>query len=329
MMIAPLIQKFYIYFLPLLLSIVFYFLIPSQQTWLTLTFAGFAMGLILYIMSSGLTMVFGLMDVLNFGQGIFISLGAYIAVSVTSLWVGLSVSNNLLANLLLIVSCILLAMLISSLVGFFFEKYLIRPVYGQHLKQILVTVGGLIIGEELFKIIWGPLQLPLELPSELRGLIYVYDIPMEKYRILAILVGGFILLGQFFLLSKTKIGLLIRAGVENREMVESLGYNIRQLFMLVFSLACALAGLGGVLWGFYQQNVTPQMGSHLNILIFIIIIIGGLGSTTGTVIGALLVGLLSNYVGYLFPKIALFSNLLLLLLILLWRPRGLIPVTNR
>ncbi len=134
---------------------------------------------------------------------------------------------------------------------------------------------------------------------------------------------------MFWVLARTKLGLLIRAGVQDREMVESLGYRIERLFIGVFVAGSALAGLGGVMWGLYQQNVIPQMGAQVNVLIFIVIIIGGLGSTGGCFIGALLVGLLANYTGYLAPKVALFSNIGLMALILLWRPQGLYPVAKR
>jgi branched-chain amino acid transport system permease protein len=130
-------------------------------------------------------------------------------------------------------------------------------------------------------------------------------------------------------LNGTKLGLLIRAGVQDREMVESLGYRIQRLFIGVFMAGSALAGLGGVMWGFYQQGVSPQMGARVNVLIFIVIIIGGLGSTGGCFLGALLVGLVANYIGFLTPKLAMFSNILLMVAILLWRPQGLYQVTNR
>ena len=129
-------------------------------------------------------------------------------------------------------------------------------------------------------------------------------------------------------LTRTKIGLLIRAGVQDREMVESLGYRIRRLFVGVFVAGSALAGLGGVMWGLYQQNVIPQIGAQVNVLIFIVIIIGGLGSTLGCFVGALLVGLMANYTGFLAPKVALFSNIALMVAVLLWRPQGLYPVTQ-
>jgi branched-chain amino acid transport system permease protein len=131
------------------------------------------------------------------------------------------------------------------------------------------------------------------------------------------------------MLNRTKLGLLIRAGVEDREMVESLGYRIGRLFIAMFCAGAALGGLGGALWGLYQQNLEASMGSQLNVLIFIVIIIGGLGSISGSFVGALLVGLLANYTGFLAPKVALFSNILLMAAILLWRPQGLFPVAKR
>ena len=112
-------------------------------------------------------------------------------------------------------------------------------------------------------------------------------------------------------------------------MVESLGYRIRYLFIGVFVVGAMLAGLGGVLWGLYQQSVTPQLGAQVNILIFIVLMIGGLGSTTGCLIGAVLVGLMANYTGFLAPKIALFSNIALLIAILMWRPQGLYPLSQQ
>ena len=119
---------------------------------------------------------------------------------------------------------------------------------------------------------------------------------------------------------------LIRAGVENPEMVEALGYRIRRLFVSVFIAGSALAGLGGVMWAFYRQTLTAGMGMEVMVLVFIVIIIGGLGSVGGCFVGALLVGLVANYIGYVAPKLALGSNILLMVLILLWRPRGLYPV---
>ena len=304
-------------------------LVGSSSTWLTLTVAGLAMGMIIFIIASGLTLVFGLMDVLNFGHGVFIALGAFVATSVLGGmgdWTG---SGDIWRNLVAVLPAMLVAMAVAGAVGLAFERFIVRPVYGDHLKQILITMGGMIIGEELIKAIWGPQQIPLPLPAGMRGSWLIGEAAIEKYRVVAVIVGVIVFTALAWTLARTKLGLLIRAGVQDREMVESLGYRIRRLFVGVFVVGSALAGLGGVMWGLYQQSVVPQMGAQVNILIFIVIIIGGLGSTTGALIGALLVGLMANYTGFLAPKVALFSNIALMVAVLLWRPQGVYSVANR
>jgi branched-chain amino acid transport system permease protein len=306
--------------------------IGSPSTWLTLTVAGLAMGMIVFIIASGLTLVFGLMDVLNFGHGVFIALGAFVATSVMG-GMGMWAGDSGAAQLVAVFTAMLVAMLVAAAVGWAFERVIVRPVYGLHLKQILITMGGMIVGEELIKVIWGPLQIPLPLPEVLRGAFLLPffgdSAAVEKYRVLATLIGLCVFAALAYTLNRTKIGLLIRAGVQDREMVESLGYRIRRLFVGVFVTGSALAGVGGVLWGLYQQSVVPQIGAQVNVLLFIVIIIGGLGSTLGCFVGALLVGLMANYTGFLAPKVALFSNIGLMVAVLLWRPQGLYPVTNR
>ena len=302
--------------------------IGSGSTWLTLTVAGLAMGFIVFIIASGLTLVFGLMDVLNFGHGVFIALGAFVATSVMGGMAGFSAQGGW-QSLVSIFCAMLVAMAVAGAVGLAFERLIVRPVYGLHLKQILITMGGMIVGEEIIKMIWGPLQIALPLPDALRGSYLIGDASIEKYRLIASAIGALVFAGLVWTLNRTKIGLLIRAGVQDREMVESLGYRIQRLFIGVFVAGSALAGLGGVMWGLYQQNVSPQIGAQVNVLIFIVIIIGGLGSTAGALTGALLVGLLANYTGFLVPKLALFSNIALMVAVLLWRPQGVYPVTNR
>jgi branched-chain amino acid transport system permease protein len=302
--------------------------IGSAGSWLTLTVAGLAMGMIFFVAASGLTLVFGLMDVLNFGHGVFIALGAFVATSVMGAMAAWG-AGSALASLASVGCAMLAAMAVAGALGWAFERVIVRPVYGLHLKQILITMGGMIVGEELIKAIWGPAQVPLPLPEALRGAFVVGDAAIEKYRLLAAAVGLVVLAALLWTLNRTKVGLLIRAGVQDREMVEALGYRIGRLFVGVFVAGSALAGLAGVLWGLYQQNVVPQLGAQLNVLIFIVIIIGGLGSTLGCFIGALAVGLMANYTGFLLPKLALFSNIGLMVAILLWRPRGLYPVSER
>ncbi|MCC2635420.1 MAG: inner-rane translocator [Ramlibacter sp.] len=232
--------------------------IGSPSTWLTLTVAGLAMGMIIFIIASGLTLVFGLMDVLNFGHGVFIALGAFVATSVLGAMGDYTASGSLWVNLLAVLPAMVVAMLVAGAIGLAFERFIVRPVYGNHLKQILITMGGMIIGEELIKVIWGPLQIPLPLPEGMRGSLFLGDAAIEKYRLIAVVVGLAVFGVLLWTLTRTKIGLLIRAGVQDREMVESLGYRIKVLFVGVFMVGSALAGLGGVMWGLYQQNVAAD-----------------------------------------------------------------------
>ena len=225
--------------------------------------------------------------------------------------------------------CALPILAVSGVLGWAFERIVVRPVYGQHLKQILITTGGLIVAEQLLKVIWGPEQITLTRPEALRGAFLLGDIAVEKYRVLAVVIGLAVFAALALTLNRTRIGLLIRAGVENGEMVEALGYRIRRLFVGVFVAGSALAGLGGAMWGLYQEVVTAAIGGQVIVLVFIVIIIGGLGSVGGCFVGALLVGLTANYVGFLAPKVALGSNILLMALVLLWRPQGLYPVAKR
>ena len=166
-------------------------------------------------------------------------------------------------------------------------------------------------------------------PASLQGAFFFADVAVEKFRLLAVCLGLAIFAAMSILLNRTKLGLLIRAGVENGEMVEALGYRIRRLFVGVFVVGSALAGLGGAMWGLYQETVTAAIGAQVAVLVFIVVIIGGLGSVGGCFVGALLVGLTANYIGFLAPKVALGSNILLMALILLWRPQGLYPVAKR
>jgi branched-chain amino acid transport system permease protein len=304
-------------------------LVGSLSTWVTLTLAGLAMGMIIFIVASGLTLVFGLMDVLNFGHGAFISIGAYAAGLLVAPLAGWLQADSFVANCGALLLMIALAMLVTGVIGYAFERIIIIPVYGQPLKQILVTVGGLIVAQQIIIAIFGPVQIPLTLPTVFRGSLIFGDVAVERYRLIAVVVGLVIFAAMVLTLNRTKIGLLIRAGVENPEMVEALGYRIRRLFVGVFVAGSALAGLGGVMWGFYREALTPAMGMDVLVLVFIVVVIGGLGSVGGCFIGALLVAVTANYTGFLAPKLALGSNILLMVLILLWRSRGLYPVAKR
>ena len=303
--------------------------VGDPAAWLTLTAAGLAMGMMIFVMSSGLTLVFGLMDVINFGHGVFISIGAYVALLVFVPLAAWGAADSLGLNLALVGLAILVSMIVTGALGYAFEQVVIRPVYGQHLKQILITTGGLIVAEQLIHALWGANPIPLRLPETLRGSFLIGDAAVERFRVFAILLGLAVFAAMYIGLNRTRIGLLIRAGVENREMVEALGYDIRKIFIGVFVAGSALAGLGGVLWALYRQILVASMGMEMMVLIFIAIIIGGLGSVGGCFAGSILLALLANYTGFLVPKLALVSNILLMLAILVWRPQGLYPVARR
>ena len=299
--------------------------VGSLSTFVTLTIASLAMGAMLFVMASGLTLAFGMMDVLNFGHGAFIAVGAFAAAVVY----GYAPQGSLGLDLAVFALALAAAALVCGALGYAYERLLIAPVYGRHLEQILITIGGSIVIEQLLLALFGTEPIDLSPPAAFRGSLEFGEIGVEKYRLVALGLGLLVFGAQLLVLSRTRIGLLIRAGVENREMVEALGYRIDRLFVGVFMAASALAGVGGVLWGLYQNQARAGMGGELLVLVFIVIIIGGLGSVTGCFVGATLVALIANYAGFLAPKLALVSNILLMVAVLLWRPRGLYPLGAR
>lgn len=314
--------------LPLIIALIALALIGAPSIWITLTVAGLAMGMMLFLMASGLSLVFGLMDVLNFGHSAFASLGAFVAATVLAHLGGWLGADDWMLNIAALLIAIAAAVVAGLLGGFLFERIIIRPVYRDHLRQILITMGALIVSEQLIVVIWGGSPLPVVRPRILQGAFVWGNVSIESYRIFAVVLGVAVYLGLYLLLNRTRVGLLIRAGVENREMVEALGFRIGALFIGVFMLGSALAAMGGAMWAGYQQLISPTMGAQMMIVVFIVVIIGGLGSIEGTLLGALLVGLMDNYVGFLLPKAALASNMVLMMVILMWRPSGLRPAAK-
>ncbi len=298
----------------------------SLPTWVTLTVAALAMGMMLFIMASGLTLVFGLMDVMNLGHAAFVAVGAYTATLMVGPLQGLLQSASVWAGMAAVLAVIAVAMAVTALLGWVYERLFVKPVYGDHLKQILITIGAMIVMEQLVLVVFGANQMLLPLPEALRGSILLGDVAIERYRLLAVAVGLAVFIGLTLVLGRTRIGLLIRAGVENRAMVEALGYRVRTVFVGVFVAGSALAGLGGVMWGFYREQFTVAIGAEVLVQMLIIVIIGGLGSVAGCFAGAMLVALTTNYVSFLMPDLALVSNILVMMAVLLWRPQGLYPV---
>jgi len=317
-----------VYLLPVILALIALVLIGQPSTWVTLTVAGLAMGMMIFLMASGLSLIFGLMDVLNFGHSAFVSFGAFIAASVLAAlgaWLG---GDSVFFNLLALFAAIGAATAFGAIAGWAFERVIVKPVYRDHLRQILITMGALIVAEQLILAIWGGVPIQVPRPAILTGSIIIGDVSIEIYRVFAFLLGLAVYAALYLILNRTRLGLLIRAGVENREMVEALGFRIDRLFIGVFMAGSALASMGGAMWAGYQGLITPALGGELMILVFIVVIIGGLGSIQGSLLGAILVGLMANYVAFLMPKMSLASNMLLMMAILLWRPYGLKPAVK-
>ncbi len=317
-----------VYLLPVAIAALAFVLIGAPASWVTLTVAGLAMGTMIFLMASGLSLVFGLMDVLNFGHSAFVSFGAFIAATVLAALGGWLGSESVVLAALALFAAFAAAILFGLVAGWFFETVIVKPVYADHLRQILITMGALIVAEQLILAIWGGTPITVPRPGFLEGSWLIGDVAIEIYRLFAFLLGLAVYAALYLVLNRTRIGLLIRAGVENREMVEALGFRVDRLFIGVFMLGSALAAMGGAMWAGYETLITPALGAEMMIVVFIVVIIGGLGSIQGTLLGAILVGLVANYTGFLAPKLALASNMILMMAILLWRPNGLKPAVK-
>lgn len=271
---------------------------------------GLATGMLIFLLAAGLTIIFGLMDVLNFAHGGLFAWGAYMGV-----WTFAGTGNFLLA--------ILAAIAAGAALGFIMERFIIKPVYGNHVAQILITLGVMIVMTELIYAIWGPNPVIAALPAFLDGSWIVGGVVLIKYRLFIILVGLIVFAAIYFVLQRTRLGLIVRAGVMNKEMVEVLGINIRKVFMLVFLIGSGLAALGGVLFGPYSGVINGQIGMNYGILAFIVVVIGGMGNIIGSALAAVIVGLAGAFMAYYVPELSLAVNMLLMLLVLLFKPSGL------
>ncbi len=295
----------------------------TTKTYLTLTIAGLAMGMLLFLVASGVSIIFGLMDVLNFAHGALFAWGAYVGFSVFGWLRGWVEADSVLQNFGVFFVAILAAMAAVAGLGVILERVVIRRVYGNHLFQILITFGATIVLVELIRVFWGPNDEVMIVPMTFRGSWDIFDIIIAKYRIICIFIGVAVYTVIQLILKKTKIGMIVRAGVENREMVQAMGHNIFLLFTGVFAAGAGLAALGGLAMSIFSLQVYPDMGSNYLLFAFIVVIIGGLGSVTGSLVGALIVGLSYNYVAYLVPWAAAGVNILIMIIILLIRPTGL------
>jgi len=308
------------------------FLLPilliSPKTYVTLTISGLAMGMLLFLVSSGFSLIFGFLSVLNLAHGALFAWGAYIgftAFTWINKWTGWGVSDSFVLNIAIFLLALIAAAFFVALLGIITERIVIRPVYGSHLFQIFITVGAMIVLEEMIRVVWGPDDEVMPVPLNFIGSLDLFDVVVAKYPLIAIALGLIIYIVIYLILKKTKLGMIVRAGVENPEMVQVMGHNIYRYFTGVFAVGSALAAIGGGMWATFVKSINPGMGGEVIVFALIVAIIGGLGSMTGSVVGALMVGLSYNYVAYLIPKAALGITMILLVVILLIRPTGLFP----
>nr|WP_220185972.1 branched-chain amino acid ABC transporter permease [Paenactinomyces guangxiensis] len=269
--------------------------------------------MLIFLLAAGLTLIFGLMDVLNFAHGGLFVWGAF-----TGIWAYGQTGSFVMG--------IVAAITIGLALGWLMERWIVRPVYGNHMQQILITLGAMLVLSEMIKVVWGPNQISAKAPAWLEGSWNLDGVILIKYRLFIILVGLLVLAGSQFLLKRTKWGLIVRAGVANPEMVQALGIHIRLVFMCVFMFGSALAALGGVLMGPYSGVIYAEMGMEYAILAFIVVIIGGMGSITGSAVAAIFVGLANGWISYYFPDFALAVNMIFMLLVLLLKPEGIFGV---
>jgi branched-chain amino acid transport system permease protein len=277
---------------------------------INLTINGLATGMLIFLLAAGLTLIFGLMSVLNFAHGGLFAWGAF-----SGVWF-YSLSGSFFIGLLG-------AIVTGVILGFITEKLIITPVYGNHVQQILITLGFMLVLTEMLKVVWGPNQIVAKVPPYLAGSWEFGDVLVIKYR-LFIIVVGFLVFGVFqYILKRTKIGLTVRAGVLNKDMVQALGINIKRVFLFVFMTGAALAALGGALMAPYSGVVYAEMGMEFAILAFIVVVIGGMGSFPGSLLAAILVGLAGSYMAYYVPALSLAVNMILMAIVLIFRPQGL------
>ena len=294
---------------------------------------GLQLGVMLFLMSAGLTLVFGIMQVINLAHGSFYMIGAYVAATVAVR------SGSFLLGLVV-------ALPVAAAVGMIVELSILRRLYKRdHLDQVLATFGLIFFFNELTRIIWGRQPLFMDVPPWLNGAVELLPgVHYPVYRLAIILVGIFVALFLYLLFSRTRLGMQIRAGASNRDMVAALGVNIRLLYTLVFGLGTMLAALAGIMAG-PVLAVEVGMGESILILTFVVIVIGGIGSVRGALVGALLVGMVDTLGRVYLPdllsllvststadtlgaSLASMSVYILMAVVLTCKPAGFFPAQN-
>lgn len=287
-----------------------------MSTVVLLLITGLGLGALYFLVASGLSLIYGLMGVLNFAHGSFLTLGAF---------AGWELARRLGAdNWGTFIASLILGAVVGAAFAAATEFFLIRKLYERHIEQVLVTVGLALASVALFDGIWGVDPIFVTGPVWLSGTTDVLGASIPNNRFILILAAIVVLLGIVAFLKYTRYGLIIRAGVENRSMVTALGIDVRKAFTVVFAIGGAAAGFGGVLAASYYGYVNPSIGGSLLIFAFIVTIIGGLGSLSGAAIASALVAVLQQFANFYLGGTGDFVVVLLLAAVLLIKPTGLL-----
>ncbi|KXJ46701.1 MULTISPECIES: branched-chain amino acid ABC transporter permease [Marinobacter] len=272
---------------------------------------GLQYGLLLFLIASGLTLVFGVMGILNLAHGSMYMVGAYLV------WYFVAVTGSFT------VSAILSAVIALGL-GILIERVLIQRLYNRnHLDQVLLTIGMIFVFNSLQSILWGNDPYGVAVPDALSGSVpFTDNSSYPVYRIFAAFICIAIAAALYFVVSKTRLGMLIRAGESNREMVEALGVNIKSLYTIVFAIGVMLAAVSGIIAA-PMRSIVPGMGESVLITCFVVVVIGGMGSIKGAFVGALLVGVISTFAAVLMPTMSNMIIYIFMILVLLVKPQGL------
>jgi branched-chain amino acid transport system permease protein len=288
------------------------------STWVLLTITGLGLGAMYFLIASGLSLIYGLMGVLNFAHGAFITVGAYAS------WYAQGKLDGIGSVPLRFVVAALVGLAVGGALAILTELVLIRPLYQRHIEQVLVTVGLGLALTALVAGIWTQTQQVYLTPTWLTETTSVFGANIPNDRFVEIGAAVVVLVGLLAFFRYTRYGLIVRAGVENRAMVMALGIDVRKAFTLVFALGGLAAALAGILSGVYFGGIDPARGTHLLIYAFIVVVIGGLGSIVGSAAAAVIVGLTQQYANYYASSgVGDIAVILLLAAVLLVRPGGL------
>jgi branched-chain amino acid transport system permease protein len=280
-----------------------------MTVWIIHTLNGIAFSMLLFLLASGMTLIFGLMRIINLSHGGYYLLGVYIGFSVMA-----RTGSFLLAG---VASCIAV-----GLIGIVMERFFLRGLHHQPMPQCLLTIGFTLVFADVALWIWGGEQCFIMKPAALTAPVFIGGLGFPSYR-LFILIMGFLIAGLlFWFQEKTRVGAMVRAAVNDEEIARALGINVDNLFLMVFGLGAFLAGLGGVLGGPFI-GAYPGVDFEILLLALVVTIVGGLGSLKGALVGSLVIGLIDNYGKIFFPELAQVSIYAPMVIILALRPSGL------